>query len=313
MDFDTLRKRAAKWLNMLDSNGDILTGKDVTEEAIGDAINDAYREDACRALMSQYPDWFVKKEYMASYTTSFTAETTSTGYTLVADSDVFSEDMLGWYVYNDTDNERATITSYTSATTVTLKSEIGNTWDGDTIRILDLDIPIGSTTDLISVRGLQVRYSVPGSGEEGGYVRATPRLEKDAIQSGYEEFSTSSPIYYPTSKEVSGVPTYHIRILPGLTVPDTEAIYITYLKIPSAMSGDTDVPHLPPGDHVFLAWRAVHDAAVQRNDHELAGKAEMEYEAGKRKMISNFRVTSFDEAVPIRVPRRVSAMSRRSI
>lgn len=64
-----------------------------------------------------------------------TASSSSTGSTLVATGNVFSEFMVGWTINNTTDGATRTITAYTNATTVTVNSAINDTWDGDTLTI----------------------------------------------------------------------------------------------------------------------------------------------------------------------------------
>ena len=73
--------------------------------------------------------------------TSFTAvsgvvDAASTASTLVATTGIFTAAMVNRYVHNTTDNTFRKITGFTNTTTVTVDVAINNTWDGDSITVL---------------------------------------------------------------------------------------------------------------------------------------------------------------------------------
>jgi hypothetical protein len=76
---------------------------------------------------------FVCWEQTTPTTTTFTANITSTASTLVSTISVFTAADVGRQLKNTTDTTYRTITGYTSGTTVTVDTAIGDTWDGDTI------------------------------------------------------------------------------------------------------------------------------------------------------------------------------------
>ena len=307
MDFTTLKKRAATRLNLLDSAGAILTGKDITEAKIGQSINDAYIEEIVSVLMGQYPGDYEGRENFANYTVTGTADGTSTGTTLVATTSIFDSSMVGLYVENYTDTAYAKIKSYTSATTVTLDTTIDDTWDGDSLRIIDNRILINtSSLSYTTVRRVDIRKTATSS-----YKKATSRFYNDAFPTGAESFT--DPIYIITTKDVSGVATKAIEVYPNWTASDDNAMKIIYLDMPTALSGDTDVPILPLGHHKFLSWYAVMEGAILRRDDKLYELAEREYEKGKRNLFKNYRPTSQDGNVKMRVPNRVGSMMSRDI
>lgn len=72
--------------------------------------------------------------YTTARTLNFTASSSSSGSTLVSTTSVFIPNDVGKQLLNVTDGyTSAFITGYTSPTTVTLDTAIGDTWDGDTI------------------------------------------------------------------------------------------------------------------------------------------------------------------------------------
>lgn len=309
MDFQTLKKRAAEKLNLLDSNGDIQTGKDIAEAGLGRAINDGYLEDAYPLLQSQYPQYFEQRALVTNYSVTGTVDASSTGTTLVAESSIFTESMVGQYVENTTDSESAKITAYTSATTVTVNTTIGDTWDGDSIRVIERDFAFGGdSTDLYAPRTVMVRYTSTGT-----RIPATLRERNDLFQSGFEECSQADPQCVIGTVDVSGTPTTMISIYPLMKTSDSKAVEIYYLEKPAELSGNTDTPRLPVAHHEFLLWKGVEYGAIQRRDFKLANEAAAKFEKGKREMISNFRLTSFNGPKSIEVPRRVGLMQGRVI
>lgn len=305
MNFETLKKRAAKQLNLLDGSSEILTGKDITEAKLGEAINDGYIADVYPMLQGQYPQDFEQIDYMPNYTTSGTVDASSTSTTLVATTAIFSETMIGSRVYNATDSESAIITGYTSTTQITLDTEIGNTWDGDTIRIFDNKFVLGGGTyDAYTTKNIFARYSTTGE-----YMRVTPRSYNDLYQSGTETFLESNPVYYNTTSGGNRA----IGIAPLFSVPDTRALKIVWQKVPAEMSADADEPALPTPHQVFLYWYGVKEGALLRRDMKLYQMAMTEIDIGKSNLLSHYRPTFSDQPVKIRISRRWDLFRSRKI
>lgn len=107
---------------------------------------------------------------------SATVSASSTGYSLVATTSVFNSKMVGLRVYNMTDSTSAVIDSYVSATNVILKTSIGDTWDGDNIKIKRLLEPMdgvmGINSGFAQVVGklahLEFQFSLPPSYRRSG-------------------------------------------------------------------------------------------------------------------------------------------------
>ena len=309
MDFDTIAKRAAKELNLLDSSGEIITGGSLTETRIRESVNDAYLEDIYPILMTQYPQDFEQYDYVANYSVTGTGDAASTGTTLVATTSIFTESMIGQNIENNTDSEYTTITGYTSGTTVTVKATIGDDWDGDTLRVLDRDYTLGDGNYTVyAMRDVFVRYD---SSSNDNYKRARQRIRGDAFQTGLENYSKDAPIYTLGSNVISSVQTRQLSIYPLFTASDSLALKLTYLTRPAAMSADGDLPAFPIGHHKFLMWYAVKEGAIHRKDNELAQLAEYQYEKGKKNLLNSYRPTSMDQNVKIRIPRRVGLMHQR--
>ena len=246
MNFLELKKRAAKELNLLDSSDDILTGKDITEAKIGQSINDAYVEEIVPVLMGQYPQDYEQTSVAPNYTVTGTADSTSTGTTLIATTSIFNLGMVGLYVENYTDTTYAKITGYTNGTTVTLNTTIGNDWDGDSLRIINNKIAIGgNATDYSTIKRLDIRKT-----SSSDYLKATPRFYNDVFLKGTE--SIVNPIYILTTTSVSGTPTKTLAIYPTWTASDDYAIKMRYLQKPTELSSDSDVPNLPLRHQKFI-------------------------------------------------------------
>lgn len=309
MNFEQLKKGAARIVNLLDSAGEFQDNKDITESQTGDMINFAYREDVFPRLQNQYKSYFEQEAIGPNYTTTATVDASSTSSTLVVTTNIFTESMVGQYVENYTDGVYAKIEGYTSATTVTLDTEIGDTWDGDTIRVLNrVHLLSSQADDAYVVTSIFVRY-----GSAGDYIRTDPGTRGDIFQTGYETFDQLSPRSFPTNLETSSGTVQGFSVYPLFTRSDDSAIKITYTEIPEKLTSGTDIPRLPMGHHEFLKWYAVYEIATQRGDYTLADRAMGEYERGKRNLMSSYRPWSADKPVQMKLPRRYDLMRTRTI
>jgi hypothetical protein len=296
-------------LNLIGSDGEILSNSDITETSIGQSINDAYLEEVFPELQNQYPHFYEKVALIPNYTTTGTVASGSTGTTLVATESIFSESMVGQNVYNTTDSELTKISAYTSATTVTVKATIDDSWDGDSIKVLDRDVILTTEADdEISVKYVYVRYKAADK-----YIKARPRLENDIFQTGQETFSKGSPIYLATTIETADSLLDAVSIYPTFDEPDDSAVKIKYVELPDIMVANGDTPRLPLGNHEFLSWNAVHEGALARGDYALADRAKRNLEEGKNALLSTYRPTSMDEVLKIGLPRRLEYIRNRLI
>ena len=300
MTFANIKKRVASYIGYVDSSGDILTGKDITATDIGNWVNDRYLDDLFPTLSSQYPEDFRREGKMNFYKTTGTVAASSTSTTLVASSNIFNNGMVGDTVYNSTDGEKAVITAYTSATTVTLDTTIGDDWDGDTIYVLGHEFGLGgNATDLRAIERVAVKYSTT----DDYYRTCTRANKKDLLQDGSETYTEVEPFWYPTTVSISGVPTSAIGILPEPSENVANGVLIEYLETPTALSADADVPRLPLGSHSVLVLGATADALRKLMRLDEADRYEQKYQAGKMELITSYTMTRLGgppRAVPSR-------------
>lgn len=309
MTFLELKTDAARVLNLLDSTGEFLTGKDITEAQLGDSVNDGYLEEAFPALVNQYPMYFEQKAYMANYTVTGTASAGLTGTTLQTTTAIFTANMRDCYIYNSTDSTSTQIMSYTDTTHVVVADDVSS-WSGDAIKILDKDFSFGGAASLFyGLKFISVRYNTALN----LWTTCSMRTNNDVFQSGYETFGQTYPACILETLKITSIPTDGFRIYPYFAVPDTNAIELTYVKHPTALSGDGDEPRLPRGNHHFLFWHAVIEGAAQRGDLTLSAYANKQFEDGKRELLQSFRPTVLNQPMIPQIPRRYIDSFRRYI
>lgn len=310
MQFLTIKKRVAVNIGYVDSSGDILIGKDITETDIGNWVNDRYLDDLIPKLTEDYPEDFEVVSIGSLYKDTGTVAAGSTGTTLVATTAIFNSGMVGDTVYNSTDEETAEITAYTNTTTVTLDTTIGDTWDGDTIYILGHEFALGGdATDVRYIREVGVKYD----SNDDYYRVAQYRDQNDLFKDGSEIYSEANPFWYLTTTMVDSVPTTTIGILPEASEPLANSLKLRYVQLPASLSGDTDVPRLPLGSHSILVYGATADAYRRLNMTDKANDFEELYRAGADQMITSYALTRGSEPRRIRPSRRLSNMSKRII
>lgn len=311
MQFIDLKKRAGAILNLLDSSSAFLTGRDITEAQLGNWINDAYIEDVFSMLSAQYPMYYERQAYVANYTTTGVVDAASTGSTLVATTNLFNNSMIGLYVENTTDNTTTQITDYTNATTVTVSDTIGDTWDGDSIRVINSTYTLsGNASDFYMLEEVTMRATTTSQ-----YIRAIQRFEKDLFQNlysaGSEPYNTQSPVYYLTKVQTTTGPINAFTLLPLLKNGDDKCVYIKYIEKPALLSADSDEPFLPLGHHEFIYWKAVANGMVMRGDINGSMAAQQKFEQGKRNLVAQFTMTSMDQPISARLPRDFYNMYKR--
>jgi hypothetical protein len=305
MTFTNIKKGIASNIGYVDSSGDILSSKDITATDIGNWVNNRYIDDLFSTLSSQYPEDFTQAGKLNFYKATGTASSTSTSTTLVATGSIFNNGMVGDKVYNSTDSESAYITAYSSATTVTLDTEIDDDWDGDTIYILGHEFGLGgNATDMRSILKVAVKYD----SDDNYYTTCTQVNKNKALQTGDETYYQSSPLWYPTTVDVSSVPTSAIGILPEASENVANGIYIEYIEQPAALSDDSDVPRLPLGSHSILVYGGTADAMRKLMRLDEADRFEQLYQAGKQEMITSYLLTRGSGVPKITPSRRLRRM-----
>ena len=288
MTFTNIKKRIGSNIGYVDSSGDILASKDITETDIGNWVNDRYIDDLFYTLSTQYPEDFKQEGKMNFYKASGTASSSSTSTTLVTTGSVFNNGMVGDRVYNSTDGEYTEITAYSSATTVTVDATIGDTWDGDTVYVIGHEFGLGgNATDARNLTRVAVKYS-----STDDYYKTCRYMDKNKVfQSGNEVYYETDPIWYPTTVDISSTPTTAIGILPEPTEAVSNGILIEYVEQPSALSSDSDVPRLPLGSHSTLVWGGTASALRKLMRLDEADRYEQLYHAAKMSMVSDYALT----------------------
>lgn len=310
MTFTNIKKRVASNLGYVDSSGDILSGKDISETDMGNWVNDRYIDDAFSVLSSQYPEDFRQTGKLNFYKTTGTAAAGSTSTTLVATGNIFNNGMVGDHVYNSTDEELAEITAYTSATTVTLDTTIADTWDGDTIYVLGHEFGLGgNATDARAIESVKVKYATTDD-----YYKTCEWTDKNKLlQDGSETYSEAEPYCYRTTVDIDGTPTTAIGILPEPSKNVANGILIEYVEQPSALSADADVPRLPLGSHSLLVLGATADGMRKLMRLDEADRYEQKYQAGKVEMITSYTLTRLGQTPRVTPARRLRNMVDRDI
>lgn len=307
LTFDQLKKRIGT--NLKYYNGTTwLTDRDVTETEIGDMINEIYRDEVFPIFATQYPQDFQQTGLANSWIANGTVDATSTSTTLVATTSIFTNAMVGLYVWNDTDSERAKITAYTSGTTVTLDTTIDNDWDGDSIYVLGQEFTFGGdATDLYVLSNVGIKYNDTND----YYTRAQVRFKDDFYDYGNEVGDEANPYFYETTITVGSTLTSGIGLIPQFSKKITNGLEVTYIKKPTALSSSGDTLRLPVDTPVI--YGATARAYEIKQDLQTAAYWTSKYEMSKRTAIARYRPLSTRENLKIRPPRRASYLHNRYI
>jgi len=309
MQYSAIKTRVASNIGYVDSSGDILASKDITETDIGNWVNDRYRTDLFTVLATEYPEDFEVVATANFYKTSSTIDTISSTTLTISDAN-FNTGMVGDRVYNSTQGSYEEIASYTSTTVVTLDAAQSSWEAGDTVYVLGHEFAIGGDADdLVFIRRVGVKYDT----SDEYYRTCHQRDENDLYKSGNESYSEVYPVWYQTSSLVSSVLTTTIGILPEPTENITNGIELRYVQLPGEMSSDSDVPRLPLNAHALLAKGATADALRKMFRFEEAMSWEAEYKMGKAEMLSNYAITRQQETPKMRPARRLRKLLDRSI
>lgn len=305
MTFENIKKMVASNIGYVDSSGDILTSKDISETDIGNWVNNRYIDDLFSLLSSQYSEDYLQLGRLNFYKTTGTVSASSTATTLVATGSIFNNGMVGDRVYNYTDDEYATISAYTSATTVTVDITIGDDWDGDTIYILGHEFGLGgNATDARSLTRVAVKYD----SNDTFYTTCRQVNKNKALQTGDEIYYESDPVWYPTTVDIGGIPTTAIGVLPEPYGNVANGIEIEYIEQPDALADDSDTPRLPLGSHSILVYGATADAMRKLMRLDEADRFEQLFQAGKMEMVTTYLLTRGSGVPKVTPSRRLRRM-----
>lgn len=306
-----LRKRVLRRVNQLASDQSTAIEGRVTATSIDEAIDDIYRRELCPMFTDKFPDLF--KPTLTPFTTNTTSATVavgSTAYTLVTTADKFTLNDVGYSVYNLTTGETATITDYTSATTVTVSLSIGDTWDGHTIYLLGNEYLLSSnveTVEIKEVETLRIKYD----GTDSNWTIATRMDEKDAKANG--GFSRQYPVWYLTSKlDANKSPEPAIGILPFPNNFDG-LIQLECTIIPAKLTDTTSPVLVIPGIDLAIYNGAT---AIALRDLDMFDKADVFqglYNSQKALMLRSFKPKSRSGASQLRMSSTSNLMRSRRV
>lgn len=312
MNFITMTNRIADNLSMLSSDGStILTNSRVTKAQIQNKINDIYREELFPRLSDKFPDDFKQGTYpYPTYTSMGTASASSTSYSLIATSNVFSNSMEGFTVQNITNGTTAKIVTYVSATQVTLDTQINDTWDGATFYVLGNEFTFGGdTTDIKEIKAIYIKYY-----NTDKYFVKCPRIDyEQAIEYGSESFDRYSPKYYLTTINVNGTPTQAFGVLP-FPLDYQGSIKLTYIQRPPALSADTDSPLIStPGISEVIINGVSAWGYYQMTKFGAGDRYQSLYQTGITSLIQNYKPKVRSNPTSLRTSFYSDALTRRSI
>lgn len=269
MKLKEIRQTVAENLNYLDENGEI-NEADISPSTIDRYINNRYLFDIFPAFSKRTPNFFTQNAHTPTYQEIGTADSASTGTTLISTNAIFTNDMVGAKVRNITDDVVATIIAFTDSITVTLDTTINDTWDGDTIRVFTgLYTLRGDISDVSSVLWVGIQYDIDDALLPTTDHRRAHIIEDEdtfSVRRGrrrQEGYSKAHPRYIFQSVTSASVPTSAIKILP---IPDEvieTGVFIRYTQQPEKLVEDTDEPRLPEGHDLILAHGATADCLLK--------------------------------------------------
>jgi hypothetical protein len=311
MTREDIRIEIARNINQLAEDESTFINGVVTETSTNTKISNVYFQEVFPLLSDKFPTEFKQETYrFPTYTASGTVDSSSTGDSLVTTTSIFTNDMEGFEVENATDDEKATIETYTSGTAVTLETDIDDDWDGDTIYILGNEFTFGGdTTDLKEIIRVEVKYA----STDTTYRVCEKRRQEGVIRVGNETVPKTSPIWYPTMVDISGAPYRGFGILP---FPDSYAgkIKVTYVERPPELDDDSDVPLL---DIVGVSQLIVDNVTAWalriKKEFDEADRHQMDYEKNLKRLVMSFKPMSRGGASRVRHSGYMGAIGRRYV
>lgn len=318
MTFQEITRRIGKNLKYYDDTDGWLTTRDVTQTDIEDFANEVYTEEMFPLFASRWPHLFRTTATIDSWLISATVNSSSTGSTLVIDTDdntEFANSMIGLTVYNETDDETRVIEDWTSTSTVTVDEAIDDDWDGDTIYVLGQEFAYGG--DASDFHTLE-QVSVKQESDWDYYRRCEVISKEEATKIGTDIYvdrteigSKAAPWAYPTTILDSSNMYVAIGIYPGFDEKVEEAIMIDYIAKPAAITGAGTTPIIPVQASMIAGGTM--KAFQKMKDWEAAKHWEGKYLIAEKKDISRFRPTTTSDPRRIKVHRNAFYQHKRLI
>lgn len=315
--FDQLKKRIGKNIKYYDDTIGWKTGRDVTETDVGDFVNEIYIEQLFPLYASRYPHMFRETAYTNSWITTFVVDPSSSTTTLVSTTSVFTNGMVGLYLYNNSTTSVATIIAYNSPTSVTLDQSVS--WSGVTVSILGKEFSFGQdASDIYTIESVSVLYHPIASGAVSTspdpatkYVKAQLRELEDLIQYGNEIGSEFLPFSYLTTINTTTGLQAGVGLFPKFKDLVTNGLFINYITKPPLLSASGDVPNLPSFS-ALLAGGTMR-AFEKMQQYQQSGYWMQKYELYKKQEMSRFRPQTSDRPVQININRNSYYIHKRII
>jgi hypothetical protein len=309
LTFLQIQKRVGKNIKRFDdTSGWKASPADVSQNDVKELINETYLEDLAPLFINKYPQDFRTIARADSWIATGTVDAASTSTTLVTTTAIFTNSMVGLYVYNSDLTTSAKITDFTSSTTVTVDITIGNTWDGDTIWVLGQEFSFGGdASDIYQLESIGIKYSSAAT-----YYKKATIINKPALfREGWEIGGETSPFAYLTTLNIGDVLTSGVGISPQFTAKISEAIEISALVRPPALSADGDIPRLPVASALIAGATA--RAFANKHDFDKAAYWEKLYAKKTLESVARYIPMKAKYGTGIRPNRRVNAMMSRRI
>lgn len=239
MNRSEIRLAVAANLNQLAADEATVVSGQVTTAVINRHIDTTYRDTLFPYLSDKFPIDFRRNTYAkATYTASSTVSHVS-GTTLTAVDAIFQNSMerSKFYIENTDEDEKIKIATYSSSTAIIMDSTVTGWTATDPIYVLGNVFSFGGdTTDIKEIVSAQIKYTA-----DGRWYECDIRDYDDIVRTGLEpsRIPENSPIAYPTTVSVSGVPTQAIGFLP---YPSSFAGQwrCTYIQKPPALTDATE-------------------------------------------------------------------------
>ncbi len=309
LTFDVIKKRIGKNTKYYSDTDGWKTGRGLTEQDIEDYVNEIYLEELFPTLATHFPEVYRQTGTADSWIASGTAAAGLTGSTITATSGIFTNGMIGLYLWNDTDSGKTKITAYTSATEVTVESDDVSDWSGDSLYVLGSEFTFGgNATDIYVLESVGLKYETTSD----YFVQTDRRNFFDFYQEGGEVGNSARPIIYLTTVNVSGTPTSGVGIIPAFDAKIEKAVLISYIGIPAAMSNASDLPRVPTASALISGGTA--KAFEKIRMFKEASYWNTKYKIDKRDTLSHYRIhTTILGGAKIRPSRRLGQMINRYI
>jgi len=311
MNLSEMRIEIADNLGILADDGVTITSQQVTSDTIDRRINYEYREKLFPIFGDKFPDDFMQSTIsLALYTSTGTADASSTASTLVATTNMFDNSMVGLTIKNSTDSDVREIATYVSPTTVTVTNAIDDDWDGDTLYVFGNEYPLqGDAADARDISRVDIKYS----GSDTYYVPAGRENYNEINFYGNDAYSKSDPKWYLTSIDQAGNQIRAVGIRP-FPEDETGSLKIRYIERPKKLGADSDQPILSPIGFCDTIVEGVTTWGFRKlKDTNSAIQYQQLYEQSKSTMVTTYKPRSRHGKKKMRPSRIYTTMQRRSI